>query len=87
MFITFHINHDQESRHPLSEPAQWVSTYSQPPVSDARSLRTGDGFHCEDEGRKEEGCGRPMRKVRLMATTYRPLPENLRPEESLSEAS
>ena len=57
-----------------------------PPVSDARALRTGAGFHCEDEGRKGEGCGRPISKVRLMATPYRPRPENLCPEESLSEA-
>ena len=77
-----------------------MGSYLIPPlVSDARALRTGDGFHCEDEGRKGEGRGRPIRKVRLMATTYRPWfdkahhsepveerPENLCPEESLSEA-
>ena len=53
-------------------------------VSDARAPRPGGGFHCEAEGREEEGRGRPMRQVRLMVTTYRPRPENLRPEDSLS---
>ena len=55
-----------------------------PPVSDARALRTDAGFHFEAEGREGEGCGRPMREVRLMVLLHRPRPENLRPEESLS---
>jgi hypothetical protein len=54
-----------------------------PLVSDARALRPGSGFHCEGEGREEEGRGRPTRKVRLMALLYRPRPEDLRPEEAL----
>ena len=42
-------------------------------------------FHSEAEGREGEGRGRPMRLVRLMVLPYRPRPERLRPEESLSE--
>ena len=56
-----------------------------PPVSDARALRPVGGFPFEAEGREGEGCGRPMREVRLMALPHRPRPEDTRPEESLSE--
>ena len=52
-------------------------------VSDARALRPGGGFHCEAEGREGEGCGRPMREVRLMVLPYRLRPEDLRREDSL----
>ena len=63
----------------------WLSLIL-PALSDARALRPAGSFHCEAEGREEEGSGRPMRQVRLMVTTYRPRPEDSRPEESLSRA-
>jgi len=59
----------------------------QQPVSDARALRPGGGFPFESEGREGEGRGRPMREVRLMVLSYRPRPEDSRPEESLSGGS
>ena len=91
---------DDESRHPLSEPAQWVLAYSNRQcrmrglfdrpfdfTQGGELCRTSGGFHCEAEGREGEGRGRPIRELRLMATTYRPRPEDLRPEASLSEES
>ena len=56
-----------------------------PAVSDAQALRPGDDFPGDAERCEEEGRGRPMREDRLMATPYRPRPEDSRREGSLSE--
>jgi hypothetical protein len=87
MFITFRINLDDESRHPLSEPAQWSVLISNRRCRMRGLFERATAFTARTKGARKRAGGRPMRKVRLMATTYRPLLENLRPEELLSEAS
>ena len=84
--LSFTIALDGESRHPLSEPAQWVAAYSHRQYRMRRlSDRAQAFFPSETEGREEEGRGRPMRMVRLMVTTHRPRPEGSRRETSLSK--
>ena len=110
MFITFRTTLDDESRHPLSRSCSCLvfvergpSTRDEhEPRSNARALRTGAGFHCEDEGRKGEGrilamLGISNRRFQISDLLFEicnlrsrrawPRPESLCPEESLSEAS
>src|SRR5712692_3686029 len=73
-----------------------------PPVSDARALRPGDGFHIEAEEREDEGqilamLGISNRRFQISDLRFEicnlrsrrawPRPENLRPEDSASGES
>ncbi len=54
--LSVRITLDDESHHPLSEPAQWAGAYSQGWSSDARALRPGVGFHFEAKGARERAA-------------------------------